>query len=189
MDKEQRDELLDLAHATRDERWCLHPNGTSVWTGEEYEPDPNRGAPQYLVCQAALPLNEEDVHRMEFIAACNPNALIELLEFYGLSDTKIERGLEDSDEVCSVCGLATTEGHTHFECFTQGHRMGALDENIDLTGKLCQALGADHSGYFDEAIAKVALLREDAHLLAELVEPIGLTDRQREAIERILRIP
>lgn len=189
MDKEQRDELIELAQAARGEHWCLHPNGTSVWTGEEYEPNPNHGAPQYVVCRAPLPFNDPEPRRMEFIANCSPAVILELLEFYGLSDTRIERGPEDSDEVCSVCGISTTEGHTHFECFTQGHRMGALDENIDLTSKLCEALGVQHNGYFDEALARAKLLREDAQILAELIEPIGLTERQMQALLRAQGMP
>lgn len=187
MDKADRDELLDLAHAAHSERWCLHPNGTSVWTGEEYDPNTDK---QAVVCHVPLPLGETEVRRMEFIAACNPHALIELLEFYGLSDTEIERGPEDNDEVCSACGLATTGGHTHFECFTQGHRVGAMDENIDCAGKLCDALCIPNAGsFFDDVVERAALLREDARILAELIEPIGLTERQMQALIRAQGIP
>jgi hypothetical protein len=153
MDKPERDALEELAQAAHSERWCLHPNGTSVWTGEEYQPDPNVGAPQYMVCRQVNPLDEIEVRRMEFIATCNPHAVLELLEFYGLSDTRLERGLEDNDEVCEACGFATTEGHTHAECFANGKSVGELDEYLDCASKLAEALGIEYHGEpFDEVL-------------------------------------
>ncbi len=186
MDKEQRDELLALAQAALSEIWCLHPNGTSVWTGEEYTGQ--LVAHQHPVCNAVLPLDEIEVRRMEFIAGCNPNALIELLEFYGLSDTKLERGPEDNDEVCVTCGHATTEGHTHQECFKRGKTEGATDENIDCANRLCEALGSKHRGFFDNALLQqVAQLRQDAQLLAAALESRDdpLSDAELDAFNRV----
>jgi len=102
-----------LAHEAGAENWCLHPNGTSAWVGDEYDTEGRNE--QAVVCQAPPPFEEPVVLRMEFIAACSPAAVLELLE-------------------------------------------------------------------------EMAGMREDAQLLAELVEPIGLTDRQREALDRALGI-
>lgn len=162
MNKQERSEIEEAAKAAHGERWCLHPNGTSVWTGEEYQPDPNVGAPQYMVCKQVNPLDEAELRRMEFIAACSPAAVLDLLEFYGLSDTRIERGPEDNDEVCVVCGYATTEGHTHAQCFANGKSDGAHEENLRLAASLSVILGCEPMGYFDESLKQAAQLRADA---------------------------
>lgn len=186
MDKSERDELEAAAKEAHGEQWCLHPNGTSVWTGDEYEPDPNAGAPQYVVCQAPLPFNETEVRRMEFIATCSPAAVLDLLEFYGLSDTRLERGQEDSDEVCVSCGYATTEGHTHAECFANGKSDGAHEENLRLAASLSAVLGREPKGYFDESLKQVAQLRADAYALADAVARGTVNAGLQDLVCRIL---
>ncbi len=151
MDKPERDAIEELAQAAQSEHWCLHPNGTSVWTGEEYTPELDHR--QHVVCQAPLPFAEGEVRRMEFIAGCSPAVVLDLLEFYGLSDTHLELGVADPDEICNVCGHETTEGHTHQVCFEHGKGAGALDENFDCAGKLAEALGIEYHGEsFDEVL-------------------------------------
>ncbi len=148
MDKSERDELEAAARAALSEQWCLHPNGTSVWTGEEYQID----APQFMVCKV-YPIGEIEVRRMEFIATCNPHAVLELLEFYGLSDTVLEKGVECDAELCAVCYGPTTEGHTHADCFAYGKEAGMSEENIACAVKLAEALGIEYHGEpFDEVI-------------------------------------
>lgn len=161
MDKQERNEIEEAANAAHGERWCLHPNSTSVWTGEEY--DTEGKSDQTMVCKVpSVALQEPDVRRMEFIAACSPAAVLDLLEFYGLSDTRIERGPEDNDEVCVVCGYATTEGHTHAQCFANGKSDGAHEENLRLAASLSVILGCEPMGYFDESLKQAAQLRADA---------------------------
>lgn len=189
MDKTERDELEAAAIAALGERWCVHPNGTSVWTGKKYDTEDN--ASQSMVCNFGYPMAsipEISVRRLDFIATCSPAAVLDLLEFYGLSDTRLEHGPEDNDEICTACGAATTAGHTHAECYAQGKSDGALDENLRLAAGLSVILGKEPEGYFDESLKQAAQLRSDAHTLARALAHFDGTMGQefQDAYDRVM---
>jgi len=46
---------------------------------------------------------------------------------------------------CDVCG-AETEGHDPAACFEEGKRVGALDQDIERTVQLAEALGFEYTG-------------------------------------------
>jgi len=156
MEKSERDDLEALARDAASGPWCLHPNGSSVWQGDEY--DSEGGAPQALVAQVTL--DKFGVENAAFIAAANPARVIELLEYYGLSEVRDDHGPEDSDEVCVTCGYAASGGHTHDECFKNGKDTGALDENIHCAELLCEVLGFEYEGEsFVQVCERVEQLR------------------------------
>jgi len=92
------DELESLARAAGGDPWCLHPNGTSVWTGEEYTgelvPD------QHFVCSGG-PVDDSTVDRLSFIAALSPEVVLELIER--------ARGKKTIDQLIDASSLGTPE--------------------------------------------------------------------------------
>ena len=70
------DELEQLALDTEDTVWCAHPNGTSVWTGEEYTGE--LVADQHMVCSGGV-IDGRTVDRIHFIAALGPSVVLELI--------------------------------------------------------------------------------------------------------------
>ena len=188
MEKTERDDLEALARDAGAEPWCLHPNGTSVWTGDEYDTEGKRE--QHKVCSLGPgAFGAGDCERLEFIAAVNHAVVLELLEFYGLSDVVSGGSLEDPDEICAVCGSATDTGHTHEECFKHGTRTGALDAEIDDTRELAEVLGVEYQGHmFGEMLQLVEQLRADATVLARALENVeGVTTEAWAAFERVTK--
>ncbi len=81
-----------------------------------------------------------------------------------LAPTVYERGLEDGEDHCAVCG-ATFDGsavggddsegwHTHKQCFEEGKNVGALDENLECAQKLSERIGCEMD-YFHSVLERV----------------------------------
>ncbi len=71
------DELEDLAlDVDEAETWCLHPNGYSVWTDDEWEASK---VDQEMVARSGTMTDEVSVKRMMLIAALSPKAVLELI--------------------------------------------------------------------------------------------------------------
>ena len=70
------DALEDAARQLPAEPWCVHPNGSSVWTGNEY--DSSGIGKTEMVCKAGG-WEEDHLARMEFIAAFSPKVVLELI--------------------------------------------------------------------------------------------------------------
>lgn len=187
MEKSERDDLEALARDAASGPWCLHPNGSSVWQGDEY--DSEGAVPQALVAQVTL--DKFGVENAAFIAAANPSAVLELLGGYGISETHPDEG-EDGEEVCDVCGYIAPSGHTHATCFSRGKDTGAIDENTRCAELLSEVLGIEYNGEsFTSACEHVVRLLGDALLLAKAHEHFEgyMNEQERAAFERVTAAP
>lgn len=189
MEKSELDDLEALARDASRGPWCLHPNGSSVWQGDEYDSEGTE--PQALV--ANVPLDESGVSNAAFIAAASPDVVLGLLElsWRELTVTRFLHGAE-SDQWCTVCGAATPHGHTHAECFTEGKIASAIDENTRCAELLSEVLGIEYNGEsFTSACEHVVRLLGDALLLAKAHEHFEgyMNEQERAAFERVTAAP
>ncbi len=69
------DELESLARDVGEhETWCLHPNGYSVWTGDEWEASKVN---QEMIARSGTMTDEMSVKRMMLVAELSPKAVLE----------------------------------------------------------------------------------------------------------------
>ncbi len=167
------DELASLARDVgEDETWCLHPNGYSVWTGDQWDAS---NIEQEMIARSGVMTDEISVKRMMLVAGLHPKVVLELTErARGLSDTKIVYGPEDNDEVCVACELPTTGGHAHVECYAAGKSDGRLEENIDCSQELAQVFGVDCTGDFNGTL--ILAVQKYQHFLEKIVAPGSFTN-------------
>lgn len=68
--------LEELAKAATAGPWCEHPNGTSIWSGSDY--DTSGVLPQKHLLSATS-MSAQAVADVEFVAAANPEVLLKIV--------------------------------------------------------------------------------------------------------------
>lgn len=90
-------ELKAKAEAAVPGPWCDHPNGTSVWTGREYD---SMALQRHLF--NATSTNRDAVLNVEFVAACDPQTVLALLAM-ARSHLQLVSALEFLDKKAFAC--------------------------------------------------------------------------------------